>query len=314
VRLCLLVLGLVVLGGSVVRGQELGEVRSWTGTLGKSQFGVFSNNGTRLVFADGNDAVIVDTVDGRNSIRLSGHTKPVSVARYSGDGTRIVTVGQDETIRRWDAESGKQISEVAANTGSPSTILSVSKNGSLIGFTTGSDRIMRVMDLFRKVERQRIGLKAKELHWRSVSPDCRLAMSNGITNLTTFWDTSTGNYTRINNGHHNYCGQFSHDGTAAILGGGFAWDIWNIQRKTKVAAGTVTGGHVYAIASSKSGDRLLTGLSDGTVWVWDVRAGKELMVLRGHEKAVRAVMVSPDRRYAVSGDQLGTIILWRIRK
>ena len=103
------------------------------------------------------------------------------MARYSGDGTKIVTVGQDETIRRWDAETGKQLSEVAANTGSPSTILTVSKNGSLIGYTTGEDRIVRVMDLFRKVEHRRIGLKAKELHWRSVSPDCRLAMSNGIT-------------------------------------------------------------------------------------------------------------------------------------
>lgn len=282
--------------------------------LGKSQFGVFSNNGTRLVFADGNDAVIVETVEGRNPSRLSGHTKPVSVARYSGDGTRIVTIGQDETIRRWDAESGQQISEVAANTGSPSTILTVSKSGSLIGYTTGRDRIVRVMDLFKKVERQRIGLKAKELHWRSVSPNCRLAMSNGITTKTTFWDTTTGKFSRIDNGHHNYCGQFSHDGTAAILAGVFAWDIWNLRQNARVAAGTVTGGHIYSIASTESGDRLLTGLSDGTIWVWDTRAGKELMILRGHEKAVRAVMLSPDGRYAVSGDQLGTIILWRIRK
>lgn len=313
-RLRLLVLCLVALSGWSARGQELGQVRSWTGMLGKSQFGVFSNDGSRLVFADGNEAVIVDTADGRNPVRLTGHTKPVSVARYSGDGTRVVTIGQDETIRRWDAETGKQLSEVAANTGDPSTILSVSRNGSLIGYTTGDDRMVRVMDLFRKVERRQIGLKAKELHWRGVSADCRLAMSNGITNRTTFWDTSTGNFTRIDNGHHNYCGQFSHDGSAAILAGVFAWDIWNLQRKTKVAAGTVTGGHIYSVASSESGEWLLTGLSDGTIWVWDVRAGKESMVLRGHKKAVRAVMLSPDGRYAVSGDQLGTIILWRIRK
>ena len=313
-RLSLFILSLAVLSRSVVSAQELGQVRSWSGLLGRSQFGVFSNNGSRLVFADGNEAVIVDTVDGGNPVRLTGHTKPVSVARYSGDGTRIVTVGQDETIRRWDAQTGKQLSEVAANTGGPSTVLTVSKNGSLIGYTTGSDRMLRVMDLFRKVERQRIGLQASEVRWRCVSADGRLAMSSGITNRTTFWDTSTGKYTRIDNGHHNYCGQLSHDGTAAILGGGFAWDIWNIQRKAKLASGTVTGGHVYAVASSESGEWLLTGLSDGTVWVWDVRAGKERIVLRGHEKAVRAVMLSPDGRYAISGDQLGTIILWRIRK
>ena len=99
-RICSLILCMIVWSGLAARGQEPGEVRSWTGTLGKSQFGVFSNNGTRLVFAAGNDAVVVDAVDGGNPIRLTGHAKPVSVARYSGDGTRIVTIGQDETIRR----------------------------------------------------------------------------------------------------------------------------------------------------------------------------------------------------------------------
>ena len=174
--------------------------------------------------------------------------------------------------------------------------------------------MMRVVVLFKKAELQRIGLQAKELHWRCVSPDCRFAMSNGISNRTTFWDTTTGMFTRIDNGHHNYCGQFSHDGTAAILAGVFRWDIWNLRQNAKVASGTVTGGHIYSIASSSNGERLLTGLSDGTVWLWDVRAGKELMVFRGHENPVRSVMLSPDRRYAVSGDQLGTIMLWRIRK
>ena len=88
-RLCLSVLCLITLTSSAVQSQEPGQVRSWTGTLGRSQFGVFSKTGSRLVFADGNDAVIVDTVDGTNPVRLSGHTQPVSLARYSGDGTKV---------------------------------------------------------------------------------------------------------------------------------------------------------------------------------------------------------------------------------
>ena len=90
----------------------------------------------------------------------------------------------------------------------------------------------------------------------------------------------------IDNGHHNYCGQFSHDGKRALLAGGFTWDIWDIRHKAKLAGGAVTGGHIYAIGSTPVGERLLTGLSDGTVWLWDLKTGKEKYVFRGHTKPV----------------------------
>ncbi|MBC7822219.1 MAG: hypothetical protein IAG10_35490 [Planctomycetaceae bacterium] len=238
----------------------------------------------------------------------------MSLARFSGDGKKIVTIGQDETIRTWDTETGKQLSEIKANTGDPCTMLTVSQNGNLIGFSTGKDQMLRVMDLSRNSERQRIGLTSANLTWRCVTLDGRFAMSNGIENGTKIWDTTTGVAVTIDNGHHNYCGQFSYDGTRAVLAGGFVWDVWDLRRKAKLAAGTVTGGHIYSIASSPTGDRLLTGLADGTIWLWDVKTGKEIFVLRGHEHAIAAVMFSPDRRFAVSEDGKRSIILWRLPK
>ena len=51
---------------SALYGQKPEQVRTWKGLLGRTQFGVFSSDGRRLVYADGRAAVIADTVDGGN--------------------------------------------------------------------------------------------------------------------------------------------------------------------------------------------------------------------------------------------------------
>ncbi len=294
--------------------QESRIVRRWQGDLGFSQFGVFSKDGSRLVYTKDNDVFIVDTETGENAVQLSGHEKPVWLARFSGDDKRVVSIGQDESIRVWDTESQKQISQLSANTADRCSVLTVSKDAKLVAFSTGDNRMLRVMNMTKESELQRIGLTDAEVVWRCVTLDGRWGMSNGIRNDTKIWDLSTGAPLEIDNGHHNYCGQFTHDGTQAMLAGAFSWDLWDIRRKAKLKSGTVTGGHIYAIATSSNTTRFLTGLSDGTVWLWDVKSGKELLVFRGHTKAVAAVMISPDKKVAVSRDNSGEIILWRLPK
>ena len=40
---------------------------------------------------------------------MRGHSDLVNSARFSPDGTRIITASQDETARIWDAATGKEI-------------------------------------------------------------------------------------------------------------------------------------------------------------------------------------------------------------
>lgn len=298
----------------VAEGQETRIVRKWKGDLGRSQFGVFSKDGSRLVYTKDNDVFVVDTETGENAIQLSGHEKPVWAARFSGDDKRMVSVGQDESIRVWDTASNKQISQLSANTFDRGSVLAVSKDAKLVAFSTGENRMLRVMNMTKEAELQRIGLTENEVDWKCVTPDGRFGMSNGIRNQTQIWDLNTGVPIEIDNGHHNYAGQFTHDGTQAMLAGAFSWDLWDIRRKAKLKSGTVTGGHIYAIATSPNTSRFMTGLADGTVWLWDVKTGRDLLVFRGHEKAVDAVMISPDKKFAVSRDSSGEIILWRLPK
>ncbi|MFF4658445.1 helix-turn-helix domain-containing protein [Streptomyces sp. NPDC001381] len=70
-------------------------------------------------------------------------------------------------------------------------------------------------------------------------------------------------------------------------------------------------GGVDALAFSPAADRLATAGADGTVRLWDLRAGTPVVgPLGGHEGSVRAIAFSPDGRRIATGGADGTVRLW----
>jgi hypothetical protein len=98
--------------------------------------------------------------------------------------------------------------------------------------------------------------------------------------------------------------------TARFPGRGFEWYHW--QQLCRVEHLTLAGhrGGVLALAFAPDGQRLVTGVTDGTARIWDATNGQELLCLSGHQGQVTAVAYAPDGKWLVTGSTGGTARIW----
>ena len=91
---------------------------------------------------------------------------------------------------------------------------------------------------------------------------------------------------------------------------GFEWHYW--QRLCHVEHLTLAGhkGGVTALAFAPDGQRLVTGVTDGTARIWNATRGQELFCLSGHRSEVTSVAYAPEGKWLVTGSTDGTARLW----
>ncbi|MCA0456465.1 MAG: WD40 repeat domain-containing protein [Chloroflexi bacterium] len=69
---------------------------------------------------------------------------------------------------------------------------------------------------------------------------------------------------------------------------------------------------IFSIALSPDGTVLAAGYQDGTVRLWNVETGDQLIVLKGHKDRVVSLAFSPDGTLLASGGTDGTVRLWGV--
>src|SRR5262249_11462743 len=71
---------------------------------------------------------------------------------------------------------------------------------------------------------------------------------------------------------------------------------------------------IYSLAFSTDGLLALTGASGGSMRLWDVQTGKDLLLFdEGHSATVHSVALSPDGCRALSAGGDGTTKLWNVQ-
>jgi WD40 repeat protein len=98
--------------------------------------------------------------------------------------------------------------------------------------------------------------------------------------------------------------------TLATVSGDGSVRLWNVTTGAPVGEVGHVGPHAVSINFSPDGDRLVLGLRDHTVSVWDVETAGAPMVLTGHTDEVQDACFTPDGGRILSTAVDGTVRLW----
>ncbi len=249
------------------RGDDIGTVVATLGVPldgadpGHSSSPAFAPDGESLAVVGSDGTVRVWDVESQTEIWSRPHlAEGGGGVVYSPDGKRLLsTVG--ESVVMWDATSGEEI--WAAGTGEPASPV-FSPDGTRLAFGTWGSRELKILDAESGDELAELGTPAGVggLLW---SPDGEYLFVGLETSYIQVVDT------------------------AAIL----VADTWGSAVVATWAGHSATP---LSMGIDSSATRLATGSDDGTVRIWDLATGGELMVLGAGAGSIDAVAFLPGDR------------------
>lgn len=247
---------------------------------------VFSSDGKHVVIAGADPAnlMIWNMEHDRLKRVLDGHEAEIIGARFSSDGTKVVSYSADSTARVWDLKSGKQL---ALMSGHKSTVLwaEFSLDGKWIA-TASSDHTARVWDANSGVGISVFKGHTDKVYQARFSPD-------GSRVVTS-----------------------SEDGFACV------WDAASMTQLSKVLKGHES--HVISIDFSPDSQHVVTSSKDGSARLWEIDQEEIKAVFKGYGDIndaqirnhalgdVLEVKFSPDGGFLVTSSEDSRALLRRV--
>ncbi|WJW70100.1 serine/threonine protein kinase (plasmid) [Candidatus Chlorohelix allophototropha] len=242
---------------------------------------------------------------------LSGHSHWVESVAYSPDGKTLASGSLDNSIKLWDAVTGKELRTLSGHTSAVESV-AYSPDGKTLASSGSNDYSIKLWDAVTGKELRTL---SDHDYVRSVaySPDGKTLASGSGANSIKLWDIATGKELRTLSGH-SYAVEsvaYSPDGKTLASGSGDnSIKLWDTATGKELRTLNGHSNSVYSVAFSPDGKTLASGSGDNSIKLWDSATGKELRILSGHSKAVYSLAFSPDGKTLASGSGDNSIKLW----
>jgi len=238
-----------------------------------------------------------------------GHTDAVLACAYSPDGSRILSISRDNTLREWDCETGRQLG-CFENRDGVATTCAYSPDGSRIVSTSNGDTL-REWDRATGQELTRFEGHKSLVISCAYSPDGSRILSASWDHTLREWDCATGLELTRFEGHSAdvIACAYSLDGSRILS----ASDD-NTVREWDRATGRELirlqhERHVIACAYSLDGSRILSA-GHNTLHEWDRASGQELGRRTKTFQYATASTYSPDRNRILTTSHDKTVREW----
>ena len=300
-------------------GQNLLELKGHTDSVKSVSW---SSDSTRLASGSEDSTVrIWDAATGRNLLEINCRTNSQILKRFtsgvlsvswSSDGKRIASSSWDNTVRIWDAATGKNLLELKR---SPNDVSNVSWSGDGTRITTGDgDSMVRIWDA--ATGKNLLELKGHTWKVNCVcwSGDGKRIASGSWDNTVRIWDATSGQSLLELKGHmkplRSVCwsgddkrvASGSEDSTVRI------WDAATGQNLLELKGHT---DKVNSVSWSGDGRQVASGSHDKTVCIWDTASRQNPLELsKGDMSCVHSVCWSGDSTRVASGSIDETVRVW----
>ena len=256
----------------------------------------------------------------------------VNAARFTPDGSRLVSGGHDGTVRVWDTASGNALHVL----GGQSRIvrdLAMMSDGAAVVAADGSSEL-KLWDIVTGKQAGKTTLFRSKAHQCVLSPRGKqLAMidenskvllcgigKRGFTSSHYLTPDDEPADVPPSEDYRAMTVCFSPDGKLFVTGDNVeTFTVWDAERESKVrSVKAAPHGSVHWMAFLGKGEVLVTSSSQGmgaSGFLWNIATGERLGIIPGHQGTIRGVSVSGDgRRLATLGSQDKSIIIWEYER
>jgi len=248
---------------------------------------------------------------------LRGHQDQVTCLAYAPDGQRLVSAGNDRTIRVWALATG-QGTTLAANLPTPAVAVdfsppvlgSFAPDAGMFAYGEGETITTCCGEDLRPLHTMTIPGGVRVL---ALSP--RAGLYVGSSNRRLERRFPSGQLVALGGWRQSiYALAVAPDGKTLAVGGG-TWPQTarlmlhqdNILPKMELLGHE---GVVLTVTFSPDSLTLASGSDDRTVRLWDVATGREKHVLTGHQDLIRGLAFAPDGRTLTSVSWDGSVKVW----
>jgi WD40 repeat protein/serine/threonine protein kinase len=275
-------------GATLATGTLDGTVRLWNLVTGENVSDPWRNSGPvqdiaispdgRKILTGSSDGIVClwDRGTARLLLKLQAHRERVTTVAFSPDGNLLATGGYDNAAKLWNASSGKQVGATMQHRGWVTAVVFTGDGSHLM--TASRDRTIRTWDVRTQKPVGSIWTFPHEVWGLSPSPD----------------------------------GQWA--AVALNDDQGAGWIQLRRMKDGSPRGDPVSAGSLFRnVRFSPDGERIVTGDSDGTARLWDLKLrplGASLRHAPGME--VTGVVFGRDGSTVVTGSRDGTARLWDI--